>query len=59
MARVMERGCGSADSKEGKGKKGRGDRRITIMLASYKIYATTLAVRLRRDVEEKGIIPQN
>lgn len=25
MARVMERGCGSADSKEGRGRKGRGD----------------------------------
>lgn len=59
MARVMERGCGSADSKEGRGRKSRGDRGITIMSASYKVYATTLAVRLRRDVEEKEIIPQN
>lgn len=59
MARVMERGCGSADSKKGRGRKSKGDRGITIMSASYKVYATTLAVRLRRDVEEKEIIPQN
>lgn len=42
-------------------KKGEGEKveEITIMSASYKVYATTLAVRLRRDVEEKEIIPQN
>jgi len=44
-------------------KKGRGDvvknyRWITIMPTLYKIYAVVLE-RLREEVEEKGLVPQN
>lgn len=45
--------------KKGEGEKVKDYREITIILPSYKVYAITLAERLRRDVKEKGIIPQN
>jgi len=45
-------------------KKGEGEsledfRGITIMPTAYKIYAMILAERLRKDVEEKGVVPRN
>jgi len=45
--------------KSGEGRKVENYRGITIMSASYKIYAGILAERLRTEVEEGGIIPQN
>lgn len=45
--------------KKGEGEKVEDYRGITIMSSNYKIYAITLAERLRREVEEKGIVPQN
>lgn len=43
--------------KKGEGEKVEDYREI--ISPSYKVYAITLAERLRRDVKEKGIIPQN
>jgi len=34
-------------------------RGVILMSSCYKIYAITLAKRLRREVEEKGIVPEN
>jgi len=32
---------------------------ITIMSTSYKIYVAILAEKLKNEIEERGIIPQN
>jgi len=45
--------------KKGEGERLEDFRGITIMPAVYKIYAMILAERLRKEVEEKGIIPKN
>lgn len=34
-------------------------REVTLMATLYKVYATVLAERLREDLDEKEIIPQN
>lgn len=45
-------------------KKGVGDRvenyrGVAVMASLYKIYVSTLADRLKDDIEEKGILPEN
>lgn len=45
--------------KKGEGGKVEDYRGVTIMASSYKIYAMTLEERLKREVEEKDIVPQN
>lgn len=34
------------------------DRRVTLMSSAYKVYATVLANRFVKEIEEKGIIPE-
>lgn len=45
--------------KKGEGERARDYRGVTIMSTMYKIYAGVLAERLRREMEEKGIVPEN
>ncbi|XP_067217103.1 LINE-1 retrotransposable element ORF2 protein [Linepithema humile] len=45
--------------KKGEGEKVEDYRGVTLMSSCYKIYTITLAERLRREVEEKGIVPQS
>lgn len=45
--------------KKGKGKKVTNYRGLTLTSSLYKLYASVLVERLREDVEEKGVIPQN
>ncbi|XP_043280376.1 uncharacterized protein [Venturia canescens] len=45
--------------KKGEGKRVEEYRGVTVMLSLYKIYATVLARRLEREIEEKGIVPPN
>jgi len=45
--------------KRGEGERVEDYRGVTIMATLYKVYATILAERLRREVEEKEIVPHN
>ena len=45
--------------KKGEGKEVGDYRGVTLMPSLYKIYAMVLAERIRREVEEKGMIPRN
>lgn len=45
--------------KKGDGKEVGDYRRITMMLSLYKVYAMILAERLKEDIENKRIIPDN
>jgi len=45
--------------KKGEGKKVEDYRGVTIMSALYKVYAAVLAERLRREIEDKKIVPHN
>ncbi|XP_068994227.1 trichohyalin-like [Neodiprion pinetum] len=45
--------------KKGEGKRVEEYRGVTLMPTLYKVYAMALADRLEREVEEKGLIPQN
>jgi len=58
MAEKLEKeNCGTNLEKEEEGKVE--DREITIMSDSYKIYVAIMAERVRKEVEKRGIIPQN
>lgn len=56
MAEELEGGVNCADNKK-EGRKG-DYRRVTLMPTLYKIYTWMLAKKLRKEVEEKGVIPQ-
>ena len=45
--------------KKGEGKQVKEYRGITLMPTLYKVYAKILAERLKEEIEEKGIIPEN
>lgn len=45
--------------KRGEGERVEDYRGVTLTQTAYKVYATVLAERLRREVEEKGMLPSN
>ncbi|XP_071577718.1 uncharacterized protein [Temnothorax nylanderi] len=45
--------------KKGKGEKVGNYRGVTLTQTAYKVYAAVLAERLRKEVEEKGLLPPN
>lgn len=56
----LNRGSGGSGDKKERGKKGKGVQGgVTILTALYKIYAFVLAERIRKEVEQKGIILEN
>jgi len=59
LAGRLKGGSGGASVEKKRGGRLEDFRGITIMPAVYKIYAAILAERLRKKVEEKGIIPRN
>lgn len=55
----MERWHNSAGrEKEEKAKKMEKHREVTLMPTAYKVYAKVLAERLRKEIEEKGMLPE-
>jgi len=56
MAGKLKRGDCGTDLEKGGREKVEDHRGVTIMSASYKIYVTILAERLRKEVQERGII---
>lgn len=55
----MERGGDNTGGKKRDAEKVEDHRKITLLPTAYKIYASVLANRLRKKIEEKGIVPDS
>lgn len=59
MVRGVERGVVVPVLKKGEGNRVEEYRGVMLTPKLYKVYASVLANRLNREVEKKGLVPQN